>query len=149
MSAPTGHAPRLVQTMTLFLPGKPITRHEPQKGRHGFYSHPATIAGMNCWRELWMIDGRKYVEGPVIMEIYIRVRRPAGHRTKAGELTAEGKRRTIPTVFDCSNVAKLVEDALKDHAFGDDTLIVSLHVHKRWATLLGDAGTEVSISQSL
>lgn len=154
MSAtPTGFAPHLVTTLTLFMPGKPMTRKEPLIGRRGgktvSYPHPDTKRGLNTWRQLWAIKSRQMVEGPVILEVYIRVRRPDSHRGRNGDLNARGKAYPVPLGFDVSNVVKLVEDALKTFAFGDDDQIVAIHAAKRWATLLGDEGTEVSVSQSL
>lgn len=138
---------RNVRTLTLFMEGKPITRHEPLIGRHGPYPHPQTKLGLQAWKMIWMANGRLHVEGFVIVEVYVRVKRPASHLRKDGEVNALGRERTVPTGFDLSNVIKLVEDALKGLAFGDDTLVASLHSTKQWATKSRPAGVEVSISR--
>lgn len=146
----TGIAPRLVTTMTLWLPGdKPLTRKEPLLSKGRPYPHPDTSKGLLAWWGLWAAQGRLHVEGPVILECSIRVERPKSHRTKANGLTSVGRKYPVPIGFDVSNVIKLVEDALKGHAFGDDSLVVSLHGYKRWANTTYPAGTEVSISRSL
>lgn len=137
---------REAKTLTLFLEGPPLTRNEPLRGKKGMYAHPKTAAGLLAWQYVWAAAGRLRVGGPVMLEVYVRVKRPASHKTKSGSLNAEGRKYPIPPGFDLSNVVKLVEDALKHHAFGDDSQVVVLHVRKTWAGLQ-PVGTEVTISQ--
>lgn len=138
---------RIVSTLTLFLPGPPLTRCEPLIGRRGPYPHPLTTKGMWQWQEVWAREGRLFVQGPVVVEVYVRCKRPASYMGKNGLLNTEGKKYPVPSKFDLSNVIKLVEDALKQHAFGDDSAITALHARKSWSTK--PAGTEVSISHSV
>lgn len=143
---------RVCEALTLFMPAlegkKPMTRHEPLIGRKGPYANPSTTAGMMAWRALWVADGRRHVEGPVLLEVYVRVKRPKTHLRVGHGLNVEGRKYPVPTGFDLSNVVKLVEDALKLHAFGDDALISAIHAHKSWASGK-DAGVEVTIAKAV
>lgn len=138
---------RSVRCLTLFMPGKALTRKEPLIGRTGSYPHPETTRGLKLWGEVWLADGKRYVEGPVIVEVYVRVNRPPSHLNKGGEINAAGRRHTVPPRFDLSNVIKLVEDGLKGLAMGDDSLVAGLHAMKQWATITRPAGVEVTISR--
>lgn len=138
---------RLVGQITLKMPGPPLTRHEPLRSANGrMYPHPKTSEGLAAWRLLWAQAGRPWAPGAVILEIYVRVERPASYTTRSGNLSALGRKYPTPSNFDLSNVIKLVEDALKEYAFGDDSLVASLHVSKTWATGSRPAGTEVVIT---
>lgn len=141
----------VVPSFELFMPGKPLTRQEPLWGRRGPYPNPATTAGMRSWRSLWMAAGSPLVEEPICLEVYVRVARPATHILASGKLSSRGAGHRYPGGFDCSNVVKLVEDALKTTAtfkgaFGDDSEIVALHATKRWLRGEGQAGTRVTFT---
>lgn len=147
-------AVRSVHTLTLFMPAhggeRPMTRHEPLRSRNGsMHNNPKTTRGLLAWRAVWVADGRRHVEGPVVLEIYVRVQRPKSHLRVGHGLNTEGKKFPVPTGFDLSNVIKLVEDALKDHAFGDDTLVARLHVTKSWTSPGKQPGVEVSVSRAV
>lgn len=142
---PTPSSSRIVQTQTLFMPGKPRTRHEPLLGPRGPYPHPKTVAGMREWQALWFENGRLYVEGPILLEVYARVVRPVSHLNNKGVPNATGRKYPVPPGFDLSNIIKLAEDALKNMAFGDDSLVAVLHARKTWSPPTR-AGVEVAIS---
>ncbi len=126
--------------------GRPYTRHEPKLGPRGPYPHPQTKLGMKAWREAWFFAGSPRVASPIVMEVYVRCLRPESHLLKHdGGVSAQGKKQPWPSGFDCSNVVKLVEDALKGYAFGDDAEIIAVHASKRWVRKAEDAGTFVSI----
>lgn len=127
------------------MPGPPRTRKEPLRAKNGrMYPHPDNTANMQHWRAIWMAQGSPVLEPPVVLEVYIRVARPAYHfARRTGELSKDGRLYPYPPTFDCSNVIKLVEDALKNHAFGDDSEIVAIHCYKRWVPE-GKSGTFVS-----
>lgn len=116
----------------LHLPAPPLTRHEPLIGRGKPYPHPKTKAGMAAWQAVWLERGRIKVPGPITIEVYVRLERPASHRGSSNRLTAAGRAQPYPPRFDLSNVLKLVEDALKGLAFGDDSEIIAAHCSKRW-----------------
>ena len=138
---------RIVNSFVLFLPGPTLTRYEPLRAKTGrMYPHPKTIAGLAAWRAAWVQSGRLHVEGPVIMEVYVRCKRPESHTKTSGTLNANGRRYPVPTGFDLSNVVKLVEDALKHMAFADDSMIAALYVRKSWTRPGKPQGTEVTIS---
>lgn len=119
--------------ITLRLDGPPQTRHEPLHGRRGTYPHPATTAGLDDWRAAWRAAGCPHIDGAVKLRVLIAVQRPKSHYTSKGALTRAASRVWIPTRFDISNVVKLVEDALKRYAFGDDSLIGVLEAVKTYA----------------
>lgn len=136
---------KAVLSLELMMPGPPKTWKPPRIGRSHSYPDPGNTANVRSWRSLWMAEGSLWVASPVILEVYVRVERPKTHLAKNGLPNAEGQRRRWPGGFDCSNVIKLVEDALKNHAFADDADIVAVHCSKRWVTKL-EAGTFVSLT---
>lgn len=145
---------RWIGEVELYLPhvpkkqdavARPYTRHEPLWGRKGPYPHPKTREGMKAWREAWFFAGSPRVPSPIVLECYVRCTRPRGHYIRNGNLSAVGKRYAYPSGFDCSNVVKLVEDALKNHAYGDDAEIIAVHAAKRWVMDAKLAGTFVTI----
>jgi hypothetical protein len=101
---------------------------------------------MRTWRSLWMTSGRQRVEPPVVLEVYVRVQRPDYHLGVQRQVIKAGKAHPYPGGFDCSNVVKLVEDALKGMAFGDDSEIIAVHATKRWVLDRDDAGTLVTLT---
>lgn len=126
-------------------PGGPKTRKEPLRAANGrMFPHPENTANMRTWRAIWMAAGGVRLEPPVVIEVYIRVARPPSHFNTRGHVNATGLKFSYPTKFDISNVIKLVEDALKGHAFGDDSEVISIHAHKRWVER-GNDGTFVTI----
>lgn len=117
----------------LRLDGPPQTRREPLHGRRGTYPHPATTAGLEDWRAAWREAACPHIDGAVKLRIVIGVQRPASHYTTKGVLTTKARRIWIPPRIDISNVVKLVEDALKQRAFGDDSLVAVLEGAKSYA----------------
>ena len=113
------------------LMGKPAIRYEPHvdarsRGRGQglmFYPDARTTDGMNRWRGAWRRHGSPYIDGPIEIELHVVRVRPASHLLVDGSLSATGRQFPIPPRPDCSNTLKLVEDALKHLAFGDDALI--------------------------
>jgi Holliday junction resolvase RusA-like endonuclease len=71
---------------------------------------------------------------PIEVDITVCLRRPGSHTLSSGALSASGKRFPHPyaTKPDLDNAAKLVMDALNQHAWKDDVQIVRMSVTKRW-----------------
>lgn len=138
---------RHADVIELYLSGPPMTRHEPLLGRRGPYPHPKTTYGIAAWQAEWLAAGRQRVAAPIVLDLYIRVERPPSHFTVSGGLTAAGNRHAYPPRFDVSNALKLVEDALKGLAFGDDSEICAIHASKQWVTASDErpAGTYLSL----
>lgn len=127
-------------THELKMDGPAMSRREPEidtrGGRVRVYSHPDTKAGLAAWKMVWMTQGRPHAGGAFWLQVTIECRRPRAHFLQDGRtLSAAGKRSPRPTVKpDCSNVVKLIEDALKGLAFGDDKDCVWLQAEKVWSS---------------
>ena len=133
----------------LVVKGPPTTRHEPHHAGQGrSFPDRRTVVSVNRWRLKWEEEGAPRIDGPVTIRILIECRRPPSHYRRDGHsLNATGLRLPIPPRPDCSNVLKLIEDALKGHAFGDDALIAHADVVKTYET--GAAQTVVTIRPHL
>lgn len=119
--------------LELHMTGDPMTRREPLRAAGGrMYAHPLTTKGLQAWWALWAQAGRICVPSPIVIEIYVRCPRPVSHLLAGGGLTSAGRKQPYPPRFDLSNVIKLLEDALKGHAFTDDSHVVALHACKQW-----------------
>lgn len=130
------------------LPGPARTRKEPRWGRNGPFPDPQTAIDHEAWRSVWRkASAGLKITGPVVIEVYVRLYRPPSHTKKTGGLNTAGLKHRYPPSFDCSNVLKLVEDALKNYAFEDDSMVVAAHVMKRYVPPDGgfEEGTYVSI----
>lgn len=136
------------------LPGPPRTRREPRiginraTGRPMSFPDPKTKADHADWVRVWRrASAGLKIEGPVCVEVYVRLRRPASHLKRDGALTSEGKRHRYPPSFDLDNVCKCLLDALKHQAFEDDAHVVALHSTKRYVSASSEflAGTSVAI----
>jgi Holliday junction resolvase RusA-like endonuclease len=83
----------------------------------------------------WRRQGSPYLKGPVEVELLVIRSRPQSHLLVNGvALSSEGHKYPIPPRPDCSNVLKLVEDALKRLAFGDDAEIACAFVSKAYGS---------------
>jgi Holliday junction resolvase RusA-like endonuclease len=132
----------------LILKGPPQGKHAPVHAQGRFLLDKRDEVGIGRWRRKWQDEGAEVLEGPVEVRILVEAKRPPGHwrRTldEAGrpQLSADGRRAEVPPTVDVDNVAKLVLDALKGHAFGDDRKVARLEVVKVWAPV---AQTTVAI----
>lgn len=132
----------------LVVKGPPTTRHEPHHAGQGrSFPDRRTVVNVNRWRLTWEQAGAPRIDGPVTIRILIECRRPPSHFTTKGELSSSGRRLLVPPRPDCSNVLKLIEDALKGHAFGDDSLVAHVDIAKTYDT--GEAQTTVTIRSHL
>jgi Holliday junction resolvase RusA-like endonuclease len=129
----------VTELVLVVLEGPPTPRREPEahtvkgpdgKARARLHPSAETVRRMELWREAWRRQSGLRVDGPVALDLLVECKRPAYHLTKSGLLTSHGRRFPIPPSVDVSNVVKLVEDALKGHAFGDDSLIGELRGRK-------------------
>lgn len=120
----------------LKLSGPPQTRHEAKHlGQGRSFPDRRTVQGVNAWRSAWeaLGDPPPCVDGPVLVTVAICCRRPPSHYGRDGvTLNTTGRRRPLPYRPDVDNVAKLVLDALKRRAFGDDCDVGALCVSKSW-----------------
>lgn len=79
------------------------------------------------------MNGAEALDGPVLVHIFFRYTRPAGHFRRNGELSAEGLRRPFPYARgDVDKLARAVLDALTDVVFTDDSRVISLGVIKAY-----------------
>lgn len=132
---------RPVASLKLYLPGDPIARAEPKivrfGNRAGLADSPVTKKGKADWLSVWLNAGQPRLDaGPILLTLEIVIDRPKSHfGTGAKAATLKPHAPRIPTTKpDVSNVLKLVEDALKSRAFDDDSHVVQVHAHKRYAT---------------
>jgi len=137
------------------LPGQPRTRKEPRISTRGgkvrSYPDPQTAIDHAAWLKVWFkASAGLKLEGPVVVEVYVRLYRPKSHHKADGvSLTPDGRKHRYPPGFDLDNIAKCLLDALKHQAIEDDTQVVALHVTKRYVERSGPwlEGTHVSIRQ--
>lgn len=136
------------------LPGPVRTRKEPRAGvnrgtgRPMMFPDPQTKIDHAAWVAVWRkASAGLKIEGPVCIEVYVRLYRPNSHLKRNGELNTEGKRHRFPPSFDLDNVVKCLLDALKGQAFEDDVMVVALHATKRYVTATSGflVGTTVAI----
>lgn len=116
------------------VPGRAVGKGRPKVNtvtRRAFTPRATRIAE-RAVRSAWEAAGRPRVpDGAVHLGIVVRVRRPRAHVLRGGGLSAEGRRRPVPTSRpDFDNVAKTVSDALTACAYRDDALVAS-HVFRR------------------
>jgi crossover junction endodeoxyribonuclease RusA len=87
--------------------------------------------------------GCALIAGPVRVSIAFRVPRPAGHRTKRGELRTSAPLH--PAVApDLDKLTRCTLDALTGLAFTDDSRVVALTVTKQYATP-GREGASITV----
>lgn len=87
--------------------------------------------------------GLTLIDGPVRVSIAFRVPRPAGHRTKRGELRTSAP--LYPAVApDLDKLTRCTLDALTGLAFTDDARVVALTVTKQYATP-GREGASITV----
>jgi Holliday junction resolvase RusA-like endonuclease len=87
--------------------------------------------------------GLTLIDGPVRVSIAFRVPRPAGHRTKRGDLRTSAPLH--PAVApDLDKLTRCTLDALAGLAFTDDSRVVALTVTKQYATP-GREGASITV----
>jgi len=85
-------------------------------------------------------EEHRIIQAPCAVRMKFTMRRPQGHWTLSGELTAEGRRNMLPGKKpDALKLARGVEDAMAGVVYIDDALIVDEYLHKRYQ----DTPTEV------
>ena len=110
----------------------------------------ASSSGANARKQIaWLraiqsaAHGCEPIAGPVMVAITFRMPRPAGHRTKRGELRE--KAPTHPAVApDLDKLIRLVFDALTGLAFGDDSRVVRVSAGKVYA-VPGRSGASITV----
>lgn len=130
----------------LTVPGKPTPLSRAGHGQFGgkFLTAP-TSKQIGLVVDAWERAGKPRFEDetPLLLECDFYFERPASHfgtGRNAGQLKASAK--TQPTSRpDTSNLVKLVEDALNENAFKDDSRIVRLVAAKRYV----DQGSRTEI----
>lgn len=140
-SASTPTSPTRAASFTVTLPSDPRGWARPRFVRAGprlrAYRDPAEVAYADALAVAWFDAGRLTLPpGPFGLTVVAAFTRPARHYTRAGDLSAAGRRSIAPTRRpDADNIAKLVADALGSvGAVPDDAGLVDLAAHKRWAT---------------
>lgn len=95
--------------------------------------------GAKPWKNLVAQEAGRHVNGagllrtPLDVHFAFYVARPKGHFTSKGALSAEGRRKSVPTKKpDVLKLARAVEDALTGVVYYDDAQIVTERIEKRW-----------------
>jgi Holliday junction resolvase RusA-like endonuclease len=124
------------EPIVLTIPGPPRGKGRPRfvRATGRTYTPAETVQAEDDVRGVWSVAGRPRIEGLVAVNVVAVMSRPSGHWLRDGTLSAAGRRSLRPTrPPDVDNIFKLVADALSDHAFGDDALIVDGRCAKWWA----------------
>ncbi len=139
-----------MKTISFFVPGepRPTARARTFTNKAGFTQTITDPSGkVKPWREKvaraakgapCQKDGKNAPlvpwTGPCTMTAVFYFKRPQGHFTTKGELSAEGKRRRAPMggVGDWDNLGKAVSDALEGLVFRDDAQLCSVMICKRY-----------------
>lgn len=123
------------RAFALIIAGAPIGFARMRTGNGRTFIPDRQRSRMEEIRAEWIAQGRCALPADAFyrVEIVALFERPAGHRRKDGELSAEGRRRPFPGAPDVDNIAKLLLDALGScGAVPDDRRLVALDVRKRW-----------------
>jgi Holliday junction resolvase RusA-like endonuclease len=136
-------------TFTLTVLGKPVGKGRPRFSKqtgHARTPHETMLAE-NEIRAEWIRAGMPTVDGPIMVDVELRVRRPASHWKKNGALSAEGERCPWPhrKKPDLDNAFKLVADALNGRAWPDDVQIVRATMLRDWT--LGQERTVITAQE--
>lgn len=77
------------------------------------------------------VHGRKPIDGPVAIDIVVFRHTPPSWSKKKAEAA-----KWVTSRPDCSNIAKLVEDAINKLVFTDDARVARLSVSKEYANYM-------------
>jgi len=134
----------LQQTLIdIFVPGKPAGKKSPKFRRVGkfvsTYADPETVsreAEVRFYAATAYQNGET-VRPPYVGAVHIRIEAtfpiPTSFSKKKHE--AALKHELLPIVTpDCSNICKLVEDAIKGVVIKDDNQVVNITISKRYGT---------------
>lgn len=120
---------------TLTVAGPLQPKERPRVTRKGYtYTPRATQDQEHAIRKAWADEVGTWLEGPIGLTLQVERMRPASHYLPSGQLSATGRRQTIPTTRpDLSNQLKSVEDALNGVAWRDDGQLSDIILRRRWA----------------
>ena len=139
--------------MKIVIKGNPIAKKRPRFVRRGkfvgVYNDQETEEGRWLWEATHQID-RMY-QGAVKMECDFVFKRPKSH---FGTGRNAGKLKLSAPVFhiqtpDADNCLKFIKDCLNNHAYKDDSQVVSVAIRKRWANLGEDAQSIVTLGEAV
>jgi len=141
----------MTMTIEFTVDGSPHGKGRPRFRRFGNFVQTYTDAKTKSYETLVKeaaikaMDGRPLIEGPVKLDLIIRLPVPKSYPKRRSEACLNGSE--WPTKKpDWDNVAKSVADAMNDIVFLDDTQIVIARVVKVYAT---EAGVHVKVSEVL
>ena len=111
---------------------------QPRRWGQGRFAHVPKQHPVHAYKAAVMVACREQgpvvpVSGPVRLFMDFAFPRPKGHWTKKGALT-KGASECHVQRPDLDNIAKSTMDAMTAAGvWGDDSQVVSLSLHKRWA----------------
>lgn len=124
--------------ITFTIPGDMRGKGRPRFTARGGFARAYTdtkTENMEAWVKLCALErhpGMRPLDGPVALSMTINVAVPASWPKKRRAHALDGTLRPIGKP-DVDNCCKLVADALNGIAWRDDSQIVALTVHKRYA----------------
>lgn len=149
-------SPAAATSVAFVIPGEPVQWARPGQGRKPGsktktirYTKGPQRAHMEVVQRAWLVAGRPQLPtGPLEIDVTFYLPRPKSH---VGTGRNAGTLRTSAPAFptgvpDCSNLIKLVEDALNTLAWADDALFVDATARKRYAPVGSPGFTEVKAS---
>jgi Holliday junction resolvase RusA-like endonuclease len=129
----------MVSVLRLTILMEPVGKGRARVVRRGDKVHSftpdKTASAERLIREEWQAQGRvRLPDEALYLALTIYQRRPKGHWTSKGDLSAAGKRAVYPTGRpDLDNIAKLITDSLNGFAWRDDAQIALLRVERQWS----------------
>lgn len=122
----------------LWVPGKPRGKDRPRfskKTGRTFTTQETKDAEASIVTAWYKAGAITLDDGPVSLDLEIRVERPQSHYLKSGRLNTEGLRCPEPLKQkpDIDNCLKLVMDALNKRAYTDDVRVTQVTARRVWA----------------
>ncbi|QLG89832.1 RusA family crossover junction endodeoxyribonuclease [Chitinibacter bivalviorum] len=129
--------------LEFFVPGAPVGKGRPKATTRGgkfahLYTPEKTVAyeGLIAHAARMAMGERELIEGPVMVQMDIRVPIAASWSKKKQELARQGE--VMPTKKpDIDNVEKAIFDGLNNVAWKDDVQVVEVSKRKRFSDVPG------------
>jgi len=117
----------------LTIPGEPVGKARARQGKWGTYTPEKTVNYETLVKELFVINypAHKLWEEKVYMEVEAHYSIPKSATKKKKELMRKGEMRPLKKP-DLSNILKIIEDALNQMAYKDDSQIVDAKITKHY-----------------
>lgn len=120
---------------TLTVMGPATGKGRPRFANGRTFTPKETVLAEQAVRCAWEDAGSPTLkDAPVKLKVLVVCRRPQGHYTTKGELSAQGKRNPLPhrRKPDGDNAIKMIMDSLNKRAWNDDVQVVDIAFTRVW-----------------